>query len=127
MPTAFDADRPWEIDIELDMGSGEFVEFMPTYLNTAVLEITSDGAHYQITTSGTGMILRGDKTNDNDGVLDEANQLIAGRVAEGGIDSWRVWPAAGFDVVADGPAQMRLANPETDWVDVPVFVPEMRF
>lgn len=123
VPTAFDADSPWEIDLYLDMGTG-WVEWMPTFLNAADVEVRSEGAHYILTVAEPGMILRDELADAPDEVVTGPNTIGAGNV-KGGTDSWRVWPPVGLFGVADNPAQYRVEGGE--WQDMAVCSVEMEF
>jgi len=124
VPIAFNADSPWQLDLALNMG-GKSVEFMPTFLNSVAVAIRSDGAHYLLGVGQPGMILKDDKVDPRDGVVNGPNTLVAGNVADGGEDSWRVWPPLNVSGVADNPAEFKVQGGE--WQDMTVVEPRMEF
>jgi len=124
VPISFTADSPWELDIELGMGGGP-VEFVPTFLNSATITVRSDGAHYLLGAAEPAMILKDDKVDPRDGVVNEPNTLVAGNVRDGGEDSWRVWPPLNVSGVADNPAEFKIEGGE--WQDMAVLELTMEF
>jgi len=124
VPIAFTAGSPWELDLALDMGVGP-VEFIPPFLNAVAVTVRSEGAHYLLGTAGPGAILRDDKADPRDGVVDDPNHLVAGNVRDGGEDSWRVWPPMGVHGVADHPTDFRVEGGE--WQSMQTISPTMEF
>lgn len=121
VPTGFDGDHPWSLDLYLNLGTG-WVEFVPTFLNAVDVEIRSEGAHYMLVISEPGMILRGSKADKPDQVTTQPNTVFNGNV-RGGKDSVRVWPPVGLQGVADNPAQYRVEDGE--WQYMAVVSPSM--
>ncbi|WP_435075982.1 hypothetical protein [Halococcus sp. AFM35] len=130
VPLAFrtnDAAAAWDLDIFLDMGSGVFTEFMPTYLNAPTITVRSSGAHYLLGVAGPGMLLKGATADDKDGVLDGPNRLVAGNVRNNGEDSYRLWPPLNVSGIADGPAKFKNSATDAGWQDLSVVKPKMEF
>lgn len=124
VPISFVADSPWKLDITLDMSGGP-VEFIPPFLNAATVTVRSEGAHYLLAAAGPSMILRDDKADPRDGVVDEPNHLVAGNVRGKGQDSWRVWPPLGVHGIADHPAEFRVEDGE--WKSMATVNPSIEF
>jgi hypothetical protein len=124
IPVAFEVDSPWDLDLALDMGGG-LVEFMPTFLNAVTVTVRSEGAHYLLGVPEPGMILTDELADPRDGVVDDPNTLVAGNVAGGGRDSWRVWPPLNISGVADNPTEFRVEG--GDWREMAVVEPTMGF
>lgn len=126
VPVAFDAADPWRLAPELDLGGGP-VEVIPPFLNAARVQVRSEGAHYWISHMRHGMILKAGKADAADGVLTGDNTLVHGNVANGGIDEWRIWPHAGFDIFADHDLETRFVDPVGEWHTIPGHNPDMSF
>ena len=124
VPMSFTADSPWELDLALDMGGGA-VEFMPTFLNSITVIVRSGGAHYLLGAAEPAMLLKDDKVDPRDGVVNEPTTLVAGNVRDGGEDSWRVWPPLNVSGVADNPTEFKMEGGE--WKDMAVVEPAMDF
>lgn len=123
VPLDFEADKPWSLDIKLDMGAG-FVDWRPTHLNALTVEVRREG-WYELSVPEPGMIFKGEAP-EHDGVLTDSNTFAAGNVV-GGLDRWVVWPHVGLDVRGDHDLEWRYANPPTEWETVSGYAPEMSF
>lgn len=133
VPIGFEAERPWDLDVDLDMGDG-YEDWRPTWLNAGTIELrASDGnATYWFRMSEPGMVIRGDDVEANDVIVTQENTFGTGH-SIGGIDSFRFWPPFGIEVTADNPAEWRIPDADPDrsphlaeWTDVTVYVPEMK-
>ena len=126
VPTAFTADSPWELTLELNLGAGP-VRFMPTHLNAPTITVRSEGAHYWLGVTRWGILLRDTKADDKDQVMDGPNNLVYGNVRGGSEDSWQVWPPMGVTGIADGETEYRNSATSEGWQSLQVVKPTMEF
>lgn len=123
VPVGFEASAPWDLDIKLDLGNG-YGDIVPTFLNAVTVEIRSQGAHYWISHTYPGMILRDSEADDKDSIMDVDNTFVCGNVRNGGVDSWRVWPHVGFDIQSDHDIDVKFGG-QDEWTTLSGYTPEM--
>lgn len=130
VPTGFEADYPWELDLDLDLGNG-WKDWRPTYLNAGTVEVraTSGNATYLFRMPEPGMVIRTGEDEDNDVIVNGPNTFGTGHSVSEDMDSYRFWPPFGLEIVADNPAEWRIPDAKSpslrNWTPVTVYVPEM--
>lgn len=131
VPTGFEAEHPWELDIDIDVGNG-WKDWRPTYLNAATVEIRAidrENATYLFRFPGDGMVIRAGQNEENDVIVDIENTFGTGHSIKGNTDSYEFWPPFGLEMISDHPCEWRIPDAKDpnlrEWTKLTAYIPEM--